>query len=123
MKLTRSVKQILDAFEKEKSAFTVVELADRLEGQMNRTTVYRILNRLENEKLIHSFTGKDGKKWYVKELRSNAFNEIEIHPHFQCKQCGSIEILGIEVPLPEISTTQIEAISLLVIGNCQSCNS
>ena len=44
---TKTVKLILDLFENTSNALSVVELTDTFSKKMNKTTVYRILDRLE----------------------------------------------------------------------------
>ena len=57
---------MLQVFEQTHHAISVVGLVERLHQAMNKTTVYRILGRLEDESILHSFTGKDGLRWYAK---------------------------------------------------------
>ena len=59
---TKTVKLILDLFENTSNALSVVELTDTFSKKMNKTTVYRILDRLEEAGELHSFTDKDGLK-------------------------------------------------------------
>ena len=63
---TKSVKLLIDEFEKHSSAISVITLIERLGSQMNKTTVYRVLDKLEDDGFLHSFLGKNGNKWYAK---------------------------------------------------------
>ena len=63
---TKSANIILSIFENGREALSVVDLVEQLQHDMNKTTVYRILERLEKEGTIHSFTGTNGLKWYAK---------------------------------------------------------
>ena len=63
---TKTIKLILNAFDQANDAVSVVELVDRFNSQMDKTTVYRILERLEDEGTLHSFIGKDGSKRYAR---------------------------------------------------------
>ena len=47
---------MLDLFENTSNALSVVELTDTFSKKMNKTTVYRILDRLEEAGELHSFT-------------------------------------------------------------------
>ena len=44
---TKTVKMILDLFDKSNNAISVVDLISTFNNKMNKTTVYRILHRLE----------------------------------------------------------------------------
>ena len=53
-KKTKSVTLILDSFN-EKEKLSIIELVDKFANKMNKTTVYRILERLEEASVLHSF--------------------------------------------------------------------
>ena len=46
---TKTVKLLLELFDKENNALSVVDLVSILSQEMNKTTVYRILQRLEGQ--------------------------------------------------------------------------
>ena len=62
---TKSVKPIIDALTENK-AISIIELVDRFSDKMNKTTVYRILQRLEKSEILHSFKDQNGLKRYAK---------------------------------------------------------
>ena len=53
-KKTKSVNLIINTFKNE-NALTVIELVNRFKTKMNKTTVYRILERLEESKYYTLF--------------------------------------------------------------------
>ena len=120
---TKSVNIILSIFDKTKDALSVVDLVERLKDNMNKTTVYRILDRLEGEGIIHSFLGINGLKWYARCHDCSTKHHHDIHPHFQCKSCGKTECLSIEIPVPSLANYQIESTELLLTGLCADCAS
>lgn len=119
---TKSVKLVLEKFEQTNDAQSVVDLAEGLYEEMNKTTVYRILQRLEDKGMLHSFIGKDGRKWYAKcgQIPSNNFNNA--HPHFQCKVCGRIECLSFEIVIPPLPNHIVDSAELLLVGKCSACH-
>ena len=88
---------------------------------MDKTTVYRILDRLENSNLLHSFIGDDGLKRYAKWVNENSSEKMEIHPHFQCNQCGKSSCLPITVSLPTLANYKIESMEQTFSGKCKDC--
>ena len=119
---TKTIKLILNAFDQANDAVSVVELVDRFNSQMDKTTVYRILERLEDEGTLHSFIGKDGSKRYARWDRENDNSkEIQIHPHFECRSCGAYSCLPIKVSIPSVSNLIIESAEQLLIGKCGQC--
>ena len=63
---TKTVKMILDLFGETNNAISIADLVSNFRNKMNKTTVYRILNRLEESGILHSFSDKDGLKRYAK---------------------------------------------------------
>ncbi|MFT4761965.1 MAG: Fur family ferric uptake transcriptional regulator [Paraglaciecola sp.] len=118
---TKSVKTLLSIFASTKEAISIVQLVKRLHKEMNKTTVYRILERLEDDGNLHSFIGKDGLKWYAKCQDCSPANHIDSHPHFQCRDCGKTTCLSIDVSIPSITNYKVDYAELLLIGQCESC--
>lgn len=121
MRKTKSVKILLEAFGNSRNALPVVDLVRQFQNSMNKTTVYRILDRLEDQGLLHSFVGKDGLKWVARCQGNVQSNNLNGHPHFQCKQCGKTECLTIEVSIPSVPNHRIDSTNLLLIGQCEDC--
>jgi len=89
---------------------------------MNKTTVYRILERLEDSGELHSFNDSSGLMWYAKcQPTCTEHEHNDIHPHFQCKDCGKVECLEIEINVPKLATHKIENTSVLLTGQCETC--
>ncbi|MEM8907541.1 MAG: transcriptional repressor [Bacteroidota bacterium] len=118
---TKSVKELLNAFELAQTAISALELVERFHDQMNKSTVYRILERLENEGTLHSFIGKDGLRWYAICKDGSHSGHLDTHPHFQCRDCGKTECLNLSIPIPEMTKYSIESASVLLVGRCGDC--
>ena len=89
---------------------------------MNKTTVYRILDRLEDSGYLHSFLDKDGLKRYAKGDQGTASpNDSMVHPHFICQDCGISSCLPLEVTTPSIPNITISNSEHLYIGKCNEC--
>jgi len=118
---TKSVKILLKTFEQTDNAISVIELVKQLHQKMNKTTVYRILERLDEAGLLHSFIDKDGLRWYAKCNDCSIGHHIDAHPHFQCNDCGKIECLTFEVTIPKLHNHRIDSAKLLLVGQCENC--
>ncbi|RNC79636.1 MAG: transcriptional regulator [Balneola sp.] len=118
---TNTTRSLLNVIEQSNSALSVVELVNRLTKEMNKTTVYRILERLEEDGILHSFKGKDGRTWYAKYKKYSSEKGSDTHPHFQCKICGKVECLDVDVSIPSIQNRKIDSAELLLIGQCEDC--
>ena len=118
---TKSVKTILEAFESSNNALSVVELIKRFKGEMNKTTVYRILERLEEDGVLHSFTGSNGLKWFAKCQETVTTSQTDLHPHFQCQKCGKSECLTIDISIPKLPNYRVDSANLILTGECNAC--
>ena len=63
---TKSVELLLDEFKNNPKAICAIDLIDSLNSKLNKTTIYRVLDKLEDDGVLHSFLGKNGIKWYAK---------------------------------------------------------
>ena len=120
---TKSVKVLLEEISQNKTAISTKELVERLHLKMNKSTVYRILERLEDDDILHSFSGQDGLTWYAinDNNASSQSHQLTTHPHFQCSDCGKTECLPMSFAIPEVSEHEIESVSLLLVGKCADC--
>ncbi len=120
---TKSVKTLLNAFEQTDNAISVIGLVKQLHQEMNKTTVYRILERLEGDGILHSFMDKDGLKWYATcSDCSSVGHHTDTHPHFQCNECGKIECLTFDVKIPSLPNHKVQSTKFLLIGECPDCS-
>ena len=119
---TKTVKLLIECFKQKNSALSVVELVSKFKGQMNKTTVYRILNRLEESGHLHSFMDRNGLKRYAKgDQRIKSEKKPILHPHFLCELCGISTCLPIEINKPSIPKVTINSSNQLFLGFCNDC--
>jgi len=118
---TKSVEIILNEFSNRGSAISVIELIENLKNDINKTTVYRVLDRLEDDGVVHSFLGNSGIKWYAMCKGCSSHNHTDFHPHFQCLDCGDVECLTVDIDIPKIPNKRIEASQILLQGKCANC--
>jgi Fur family ferric uptake transcriptional regulator len=118
---TKSLELVLNEFESLTTAISVIDLIKKLNSKLNKTTIYRILEKLEDDGIVHSFLGKNGIKWYAKCRNCSKSNHSDVHPHFECIDCGKIDCLTVEVKIPSIPNREIRSSQILFQGICESC--
>ena len=119
---TKTVKLLLKMFDKKNQAIPVVDLVSIFKKKMNKTTVYRILHRLEDSGVLHSFVDKDGLKRYAKgDQRTSSSNNQLTHPHFLCEDCGISTCLPLKISTPSIPNYIIKSSEQLYLGQCKDC--
>ena len=119
---TKAVATVLQIFEEKSEPKSVVHLIGLVKDKMNKTTVYRILDRLERDGIIHSFNGKDGLKWYAKCEGCSANHHSDKHPHFQCTKCDKVECLTVEIKIPSIKNHKVDSTDIFLMGQCEVCS-
>jgi Fur family ferric uptake transcriptional regulator len=118
---TESVEILLNEFSEKSTALSTVELIRRLDRVLNKTTIYRVLDKLEDDGVLHSFLGFDGIKWFAKCIACSKTNHSDIHPHFQCVSCGKSECLDLTIEIPNIVNREVLFSQLLIKGTCNLC--
>ena len=118
---TKSVEVLLNEFNNNSSAISVTKLVTKLNSMFNKTTIYRVLDKLEDDGVLHSFLGKNGLKWYAKCNGCSADKHKDLHPHFQCLDCGKVDCLSFNIEIPKISNRKIEFSQFLIQGQCEEC--
>lgn len=117
---TKSLKIILNEFNNS-DAISVIELIKRLKTKLNKTTIYRVLDKLEDDGILHSFLGNKGIKWYAKSNCCGASAHFDVHPHFQCLSCGRMDCLPESIVMPKISNREVMRSHVLIQGTCDLC--
>lgn len=118
---TKAVEALLNEFRTSSVAISAKILIEQLDSKFNKTTIYRILDKLEDDGVLHSFLGKDGLKWYAKCKGCTASKHKDVHPHFQCLKCGKVDCLDIVVTLPKIPNRKVDFSQVLIQGTCEKC--
>ena len=118
---TQSVSLVLNEVEKSSKAISAIELVKRLDDKINKTTVYRLLDKLEDDGLLHYFLDSNGVKWFAKCKICSKSKHHDVHPHFQCTDCGIVDCLEIKITIPEIPNRKVVNSQILVLGQCDLC--
>lgn len=118
---TKSIELLLHEFKTQTTAISTIELIKRLNSKLNKTTIYRVLENLVDDGVLHSFMGNDGVKWYAMCRNCTKSTHEDLHPHFECIECGKINCLNTEVIIPKIQNHKILSSQILIRGLCEKC--
>ncbi len=118
---TKTVDFLLNEFSTSFGAISAKQLIERLDSKFNKTTIYRVLDKLEDDGVLHSFLGKNGLKWYAKCNNCTHGNHNDTHPHFQCLNCGKVDCLSVQVKIPNIPNRTVNTAQVLLQGTCETC--
>ncbi|MCR5212879.1 MAG: transcriptional repressor [Eubacterium sp.] len=109
--------------------FTAREIYDYLKNQVegvNRTTVYRNLDRLCDQGDLLRFKEPNQDAWYYQY--SEEHKHCDKHMHAQCSECGKIFHLEnsfvdeFEEKLHSVYGLDINSSKTIIIGKCDECS-
>ena len=118
---TKHFQKILAEFSKSPRAISANSLVSRFASAMNKSTIYRILYKLEDDNIIHSFVGLNGLKWYAKCSDCSFKNHNDNHPHFQCEVCNEVSCVPHVINQTELIGSQFHVKNILLSGLCSRC--
>lgn len=113
---------ILDSLKKAKQALSHENLLASLEGQVDRATIYRVLNRFCNDGIAHRIVGDDGKQYFAICINCEKQKHHHNHFHFRCLSCGKVECLANEADLNLPLGYRVANFNGFISGYCPSCS-
>ena len=118
---TKHFHKVLDQFSKQENAISANYLVSHFNDEMNKSTIYRILDKLEDTNIIHSFVGLNGLKWYAKCSECTVKAHNDNHPHFQCEECNEVQCIKNITNESELIGSQFHVKNILISGLCSRC--
>ena len=92
------------------------------DGLCNRVTIYRVLDRLVEEKLIHQITNIDGVVNYANCRCCLKEHHTHQHLHFNCEKCMTVTCIDDVEPTFHLPTNyQVNKINFMISGICPNC--
>ncbi len=126
MKTTRNTtakKAVLELIMHSDVALSHSEI-QKLTGDLcDRVTIYRILDRLVNEDVIHKIATPDGIVKYASCHHNHDKHHSHNHVHFSCEKCLSVTCLDSVEPsfiMPE--NYLVKQINFSLSGLCPNCS-
>jgi Fe2+ or Zn2+ uptake regulation protein len=104
------------------SAVCHSDIVQQLNGEMDRVTVYRILQGFCDDGLVHKVTDDTGKTYYAlcRDCTTEAHHDD--HLHFRCVRCETVSC--IDVPQQALRLPRgyrMSGMSCFVSGYCPDC--
>ena len=132
MKITRNTqarKAIINMINDSSVALSQPAIQGALNGLCDRVTIYRVLDRLVEEGLVHKIVNVNGVVNYAAcatcdhdSKDQKAHNHSHRHIHFSCRVCNELTCLEQVVPhfdLPE--NFVLEETFFTISGTCANC--
>lgn len=119
---TKTKQLILNSLKSSKSAVSQETLQKELGEEVDRATIYRVLNSFYEDGIVHKILSDDGKYYFAFCINCSEKQHNHNHFHFRCLSCGKIECIPneIEVKLPE--GYQSVNFNGFISGYCANCS-
>lgn len=116
---------VLQSLAHEAKALSHGELQQKLQNEVDRVTLYRILEIMEEKGILHKIPDDEVSVKYAlcEHDHDVAHQHSDNHAHFKCTSCGDTLCLE-EAEIPSVKTPQgflIESKFLLLNGTCANC--
>lgn len=119
---TKTKEMVKSVLEQASTALSHDDFEKALDGQVDRVTIYRILQSFEDDGLVHKIADEAGKWHYAMCHDCSCDYHNHNHIHFQCTACRTISCLDTPIKKPELPKGySIEDITYLILGCCPSC--
>ena len=142
LKPTKARLAVLNIIAEANSALSHPEILERLSGQkeIDRVTIYRVLDWLTEHALIHKIAGAGDKRAWKFQLSQPRFNSVTApkpasgilannghhHAHLHCQVCGKVTCvheLEPHFPPKVLAQYQVTNIEINIKGICADCAS
>lgn len=104
-----------------KQTLSAEDIRNAMPIKVNKTTIYRILDRFLEKGEIHVISDKNGKTYYAQGSENLKDAKSHNHIHFQCQTCESVTCLEDSITLPMLDGFTIKKTQCLIIGICNKC--
>lgn len=104
------------------TALSQSDIQKALKGFCDRVTIYRVLDRLIDEGLIHKIVNTDG---CIKFASCQSCNKEHSHNHihFSCQKCKSVTCLDDVTPSYQLPKSyKVSEVNFTISGFCPQCS-
>ena len=124
LKHTKQRVRVLEEIALDSVAISQPDLEKKLGKEIDRVTLYRILNTYQEKGILHRIMDMNGTANYAVCTSScSEDHHHDEHVHFNCTNCNKIYCLEVEAPrikMPKGFTAK--TVSSIAYGICNKCN-
>ncbi|MFB9865446.1 Fur family transcriptional regulator [Rufibacter immobilis] len=119
---TPSQQAILAMLNAANSALSQDQIEQKLKGEVDRVTIYRVLNRFCEDGMAHRIVSDEGKFYFALCRTCEHHHHTHDHFHFRCLGCQRVECLPEQVSLSLPNGYRVAQVNCWVSGYCAGCN-
>ncbi|MBX3254892.1 MAG: transcriptional repressor [Chitinophagaceae bacterium] len=119
---TTATAEILNLLSQSKTALSHANIQQSLDGLCNRVTIYRVLDRLTEDGVVHKIVNIDGVVVYAICHTCTSKEHHHNHLHFSCEKCHAVTCLdNIEPSFKLPKKYKVNHVNFTVSGICPLC--
>ncbi len=121
---TAAKTEVFNLLNQSEVALSHSEIQSSLDGLCDRVTIYRVLDRLVDEHVVHKVVNVDGGVKYAScHHCETTHNHSHNHIHFSCNKCKSVTCIEDVEPSFKLPTKyKISEVNFTVSGLCPHCS-
>lgn len=113
---------ILTLLKSANAAMSQEMIETSVKGEMDRVTIYRVLNSFCEDGITHKILADDGKYYFALCRSCKEEEHDHDHFHFRCITCQKVECLEEQVSLKLPQGYVQKSITSWVMGYCSACS-
>ncbi|UTW61278.1 transcriptional repressor [bacterium SCSIO 12741] len=120
---TATKEAVLSVLQHTDKAMSQAAIEKKVGIDINRATIYRVLNRFCEDGLLHRIVADDGKQYFALCMKCDDDQDQRPrhHFHFRCRVCDTIECLPIPVHFTLPEKYLVENVNCVITGVCRDC--
>lgn len=121
---TPTKEAVLNLLMNSRKALSQDAIEKQLDIEINRATIYRVLNRFCEDEIVHKIVAENGKQYFAacNKKCDNLPEVIRHHFHFRCMSCDTIECLQEPVQYSVPNGYNVQNANCVLIGTCNDCS-
>ncbi|MGO2101809.1 MAG: Fur family transcriptional regulator [Psychroflexus halocasei] len=119
---TPTKEAVLAVLENTGKAMSQDSIEQKIGIDINRATIYRVLNRFCDDGVLHKVVAEDGKQYFALCIKCDENKKPMHHFHFRCTKCETIECLPLEVSFSLSDKYLVENVNCVLSGICKECS-
>lgn len=118
---TPTKEAVLDLLTNAGKAMSPDAIEQKINIEIDRATIYRVLNRFCEDGLVHKIVAEDGKQYFAVCTQCDEKKLADNHFHFRCTVCQTIECLPEAVHFSIPDGYSVKSVNCILSGICPQC--
>lgn len=118
---TPAKEAVLSLLTNAQKAMSQDAIEKNIDMNMDRATIYRVLNRFCEDGILHRIVAEDGKQYFAVCIKCEEKKLADHHFHFRCTICQTIECLSVPVQFSLPQGYYVESVNCILSGVCKDC--